>query len=105
MPHALIAGGAGFIGSHLCRALLAEGWRVTCLDNLCTGRRENVAELMDGERFAFVECDVAVAPEIRADLYLHLASPASPVHYRALSLETMWANALGAERLLSLAKT
>jgi nucleoside-diphosphate-sugar epimerase len=100
---ALVAGGAGFIGSHLCRALLARGWDVICLDNLSTGRRANVAELDGTPGFRFVAADVCTAPEIAADLVLHLASPASPVHYKAHPIETMLANSLGTRRLLDLA--
>lgn len=99
----LVAGGAGFIGSHVCRELLGIGHEVTCLDNLVTGRFENVAELQSEPGFDFVRADVAQAPSLQADLILHLASPASPVHYQELPLETMLANSVGTHRLLDLA--
>lgn len=100
----LVAGGAGFIGSHLCDALLAQGAHVCCLDNFDTGAEANVARLLDHPRFTLVDCDVQQAAAPRADLILHLASPASPIHYRRLSLETMLANSAGTLRLLELAR-
>ena len=102
MTRVLVASGAGFIGSHLCRELLARGDEVICLDNLATGRLANIAALRADVRFRFVEADVCAAPDVAADLYLHLASPASPVHYKAHPVETMLANALGTKRLLDL---
>ena len=99
----LVAGGAGFIGSHVCRELLGLGHEVICLDNLVTGQIENIAELRSDPRFGFVQADVTRAPSLRADLILHLASPASPVHYQELPLETMLANSAGTHRLLDLA--
>ncbi len=99
----LVAGGAGFIGSHVCDELIARGHEVTCVDNLLTGRRENIAGLEGTPSFTFVHEDVARAPKDSVDLILHLASPASPVHYQQYPLETMWANSAGTQRLLELA--
>lgn len=99
----LVAGGAGFIGSHVCRTLLERGHQVVALDNLATGQRRNVAELESEPAFRFVEADVTLPPAIEADLILHLASPASPVHYKAHPIETMLANSTGTHRLLDLA--
>jgi nucleoside-diphosphate-sugar epimerase len=99
----LVAGGAGFIGSHVCDALIDAGHDVICLDNLSTGRPENIEPLTDHPRFAFLEGDVIEPPNLEVDLVLHLASPASPVHYRANPLETMLANSLGTLKLLRLA--
>ena len=82
----LVAGGAGFVGSHLCYRLVADGHAVTCLDNLVTGSRENVAGLAGHRRFTFIETDVAAAPQMEVDVILHLASPASPVDYDRLPL-------------------
>ncbi len=98
----LVAGGAGFIGMHLCRELVARGHRVYCLDNFSTSGITARAELE--EMGVFVEeVDVTQAADRVYDAIYHLASPASPVHYRRLSLSTMWANALGTRRLLDLA--
>jgi nucleoside-diphosphate-sugar epimerase len=99
----IVAGGAGFIGSHLCERLVADGHTVTCIDNFVTGSRDNLAGLLDTPAFELVEADVAEAPELESDLILHLASPASPVDYDRLPLETMRANAIGTWRLLDIA--
>jgi nucleoside-diphosphate-sugar epimerase len=99
----LVAGGAGFIGSHICEVLLAGGNQVICLDNLVTGRAENIAPFADDERFRFIEENVSRTPLLDVDLVLHLASPASPVHYQELPIETMLANSAGTHRLLALA--
>jgi nucleoside-diphosphate-sugar epimerase len=100
----LVAGGAGFVGSHLCDRLVADGHAVTCLDNLVTGSRENVAGLAGNPRFTFIETDVAAAPQMEVDVILHLASPASPVDYDRLPLETLAANSIGTWRLLEVAR-
>lgn len=108
---ALVTGGGGFIGSHLCRRLLAEGYEVTCLDNFSSGLRRNIAELADVPNFRLIEIDVTAAPlpdEFRADRYYHLASPASPNphtprSYMALPLETALVNSVGMRHVLDLA--
>jgi nucleoside-diphosphate-sugar epimerase len=99
----IVAGGAGFIGSHLCAALVQAGHSVRCIDNLSTGSAANLDGLRREPRFTFEQCDVQDVRAQSADLVLHLASPASPVQYRRLSLETMAANSLGTWRLLDLA--
>jgi nucleoside-diphosphate-sugar epimerase len=99
----LVAGGAGFVGSHLCRRLVADGHTVTCVDNELTGSVANVSDLVNHPRFTFVRVDVAHAPELETDLIFHLASPASPVDYDRLPLETLAANSFGTRRLLELA--
>jgi nucleoside-diphosphate-sugar epimerase len=99
----LVTGGAGFIGSHLCERLLADGHEVVCLDNFVTGSPDNIAHLTDRHAFSLIEADVADMPTIEVDCVLHLASPASPVDYDRLPLETMRANALGTWRALELA--
>ena len=84
MKTCLVAGGAGFIGSHLCDKLIEEGFRVVCADNLLTGRRENIKHLEAKEEFVFVEADVSDVSSYKNDLVgkydfiFHLASPASP---------------------------
>ncbi len=99
----LVAGGAGFVGSHVCRRLVRDGHEVTCLDNLVTGARANVADLDGLPGFRFVEADVSAAPAQDVDIVLHLASPASPVDYDRLPLETLAANSSGTWRLLEIA--
>ncbi|HMJ81087.1 MAG TPA: NAD-dependent epimerase/dehydratase family protein [Candidatus Dormibacteraeota bacterium] len=99
----LVAGGAGFVGNHLCRRLLRDGHHVVCVDNLLTGRRTNVADLDGAPGFEFLEADAARTPHVAVDAIVHLASPASPVDYERLPLETMAANSLGTWRLLELA--
>ncbi len=100
----LVAGGAGFIGSHVCEELLTRGHDVVCLDNFVTGNQRNVEHLRDNPSFSITEADVSTAPQIEADLVLHLASPASPVHYKEFPIETMLANSAGTLRLLDIAK-
>jgi UDP-glucuronate decarboxylase len=109
---ALVTGGAGFIGSHLCRRLLAEGWSVTCLDNFASGLRANVAGLIESPSFHLIEADVSAGPlseNLAADRYFHLASPASPNagsprSYMALPLETARVNSVGLQHVLDLAR-
>ena len=103
---AVITGGAGFLGSHLCERLLGTGWEVVCLDNFVTGRAENVAHLLPDRRFALVRCDVSdrVAVSGQVDAVVHLASPASPPDYLRLPLETLKAGSVGTWHALDLAK-
>jgi nucleoside-diphosphate-sugar epimerase len=100
----LVAGGAGFIGSHLCRSLLQAGHAVHCLDNLSTGTFSNIEVLGTESAFHFIEGDVARADSLRVDAIIHLASPASPVDYDRMPLETMSANSLGTWRLIDIAR-
>jgi dTDP-glucose 4,6-dehydratase len=102
---ALITGGAGFLGSHLCERLIAEGWDVVCVDSLLSGRRDNLRSLVDHERFEFVEHDVTQPFDVTGalDAVLHLASPASPVDYRRWPIETLRVGALGTLQALELA--
>lgn len=107
MRTALITGVAGFIGSHLCDAYLAQGWRVVGVDNLVTGNRENLEDALRSPHFDLLERDITEPPrdlidEIRRrcgaiDLILHFASPASPADYAAIPLETLAANSKGTE--------
>ncbi len=99
----LVAGGAGFIGSHVSAELLSRGHEVICLDNLATGSVENIAGVDHHPSFSFVREDVTQTPWLGVDLILHLASRASPVHYKAFPIETMLANSAGTHRLLALA--
>jgi nucleoside-diphosphate-sugar epimerase len=100
----LVAGGAGFLGSHVCHELIDRGHHVTCLDNLLTGSMDNIADLDGRPGFDFILSDVATAPTVDADFILHLASPASPVDYERAPLETLAANSIGTWRLLDIAR-
>ena len=104
MASVLVAGGAGFVGSHLCQRLIADGHTVVCVDDFSTGRSANVAALEDDPRFDMVSANVARAPVMQTDVIMHLASPASPVDYDRMPLHTMEANALGMWRLLDIAR-
>jgi nucleoside-diphosphate-sugar epimerase len=103
----LVAGGAGFIGSHVCEALLARGDRVVAVDNLLTGRRANIAHLANHEQFRFVEHDVCEPLDAgeHVDAVMDLASPASPVDFRTLALEILAVGSTGTRHLLELART
>jgi len=105
-PRALVTGGAGFLGSHLCGRLLAEGYRVVCMDNLRTGSRENVAHLADEPGFEYLDHDVTLPIEVRGELdeIYHLASPASPTDFERIPIPILKAGALGTYNALGLAK-
>ena len=105
MPRVLITGGAGFIGSHLCERFLAEGFHVICIDNLLTGDIRNIAHIHD-ERFLFIKQDVTNYLYIDGplDYILHFASPASPIDYLELPIQTLKVGSLGTHKVLGLAK-
>ena len=100
----LVTGGAGFIGSHLCERLLADGHDVLCLDNFFTGRRENIAHLLDDHRFELVRHDVIEPILLEVDQIYNLACPASPIHYQYNPVKTVKTNVMGAINMLGLAK-
>jgi dTDP-glucose 4,6-dehydratase len=106
MARALITGGAGFIGSHLCGVLIARGDEVVCLDNLLTGSLDNIAHLTDGPGFEFVEHDITrpYFPDPAPDLVLHFASPASPPQYLSNPIHTLKVGGLGTLHSLGMAK-
>jgi nucleoside-diphosphate-sugar epimerase len=101
----IVAGGAGFIGSHLCARLLQQGDEVVCIDNLVTGRRSNITALLGCERFSFIEHDlISGVPKLGSfDRVYHLASPASPVGYQRYAIETLRVNSDGTRHLLDAA--
>ena len=92
----LVTGGAGFIGSHLCRALIEQGHEVICLDNFFTGSRANLHELMDFKNFEIIRQDVIMPISIEADFIFHLACTASPIPYSTDPVHTVRTNAIGA---------
>lgn len=103
--NALVAGGAGFIGFHLCDRLIKNGYRVLCIDNLYTGRIENVCHMQRDVRFSFVNQDVTVS--INYDdisLVFILACPASPIHYQKDAVYTTKTAVLGVLNLLEVAR-
>jgi dTDP-glucose 4,6-dehydratase len=106
MPRTLITGGAGFLGSHLCDRLLAEGHEVVCMDNLITGDLENIGHLFGRDGFRFVKHDVTEFVHVDGplDYILHFASPASPIDYLKLPIQTLKVGALGTHKALGLAK-
>lgn len=100
----LVTGGAGFLGSHLCDRLIADGHEVLCLDNFFTGRRENVMHLLDHPRFELVRHDVTEPILLEVDQIYNLACPASPVHYQYNPVKTVKTNVMGTINMLGLAK-
>lgn len=106
MPRAVVTGGAGFLGSHLCERLLAEGYDIVCVDNLITGARHNLEPLEGRDGFTLLEQDVTKHLEIpgSVDAVLHFASPASPEDYLKYPIQTLKAGALGTHVTLGLAK-
>ena len=106
MPRALITGGAGFLGSHLCDRLLDEGWTVLCQDNLITGSVDNISHLMERQRFTFDNANVIEHIDVEGNLdwVLHLASPASPPDYLEHPIHTLKVNSIGTMNALGLAK-
>jgi dTDP-glucose 4,6-dehydratase len=105
MPTAVVTGGAGFLGSHLCDHLISRGFRVICVDNLDTGSLQNV-EHQAGEQFTFLNHDVTEHVDVGepVDFVYHLASPASPIDYARLPLQTLKVGSYGTHNALGLAK-
>jgi UDP-glucuronate decarboxylase len=100
----LVTGGAGFLGSHLSERLLAEGYEVLCVDNFFTGRRTNVAHLLDNPRFELLRHDVSVPLYVEVGGVFNMACPASPVHYQHDPVQTTKTSVSGAINMLGLAK-
>lgn len=108
----IVTGGAGFVGSHLCEALLARGENVICLDNLFTGSIKNIEHLLSSDHFQFIECNINRLPDATQNPSLHhadvrvvynLACPASPVHYQHDPVETVRTNVVGTNNMLEFA--
>lgn len=100
----LVTGGAGFIGSHLCERLLAEGQEVVCLDNFFTGRKANILHLLDNKSFELIRHDVTEPILLEVDQIYNLACPASPVHYQYNPVKTVKTSVMGMINMLGLAK-
>jgi UDP-glucuronate decarboxylase len=100
----VVTGGAGFIGSHLCERLLADGHQVICLDNFFTGRRENIEHLFDDRQFELLRHDVIEPILLEVDQIYNLACPASPIHYQFNPVKTVKTNVMGTMNMLGLAK-
>ncbi len=106
MKRILVTGGAGFLGSHLCERFLEEGHEVLCMDNLITGDLVNIEALMPNPRFHFIHQDVTEFIHVAGDLdvIMHFASPASPIDYLELPIQTLKVGSLGTHKVLGLAK-
>jgi dTDP-glucose 4,6-dehydratase len=106
MGRTVVTGGAGFLGSHLCDRLLADGEDVVCLDNFLTGREANVSHLLAHDGFQLIQADVTQYVDVPGpvDAVLHFASPASPIDYLQLPIETMKVGSIGTMHALGLAK-
>ena len=100
----LVTGGAGFIGSHLCERLLSEGHEVICLDNFFTGRKQNIAHLLDFKSFELIRHDVTEPILLEVDQIYNLACPASPVHYQYNPVKTVKTSVMGMINMLGMAK-
>ena len=100
----LVTGGAGFLGSHLCERLLVQDQEVLCMDNFFTGRRSNVAHLLDNPNFELIRHDVVDSFKAEVDRIYNLACPASPVHYQFNPIKTVKTSVMGAINSLGLAK-
>ncbi|MCW5209486.1 GDP-mannose 4,6-dehydratase, partial [Desulfobulbus sp. US1] len=100
----LITGGAGFLGSHLCERLLADGHEVVCLDNYFTGAKQNIVHLLENPYFEVIRHDVTFPLYIEVDEIYNLACPASPIHYQFDPVQTTKTSVHGAINMLGLAK-
>src|SRR5574344_427151 len=104
MKRILVTGGAGFIGSHLCERLLAEGNDVICLDNFFTGSKDNIRHLIKNDHFEFVRHDITKEYFAEVDQIYNMACPASPIHYQYNPIKTIKTSVLGVMNMLGLAK-
>ena len=104
MKRILVTGGAGFVGSHLCKKLLEYGNEVICLDNMFTGNKENIKNFLDFKNFEFIRHDVTEPILIEVDEIYNLACPASPIHYQNNPVKTMKTSVLGSINMLDIAK-
>ena len=103
-PTTLVTGGAGFLGSHLCDRLIADGYEVLCLDNFYTGGKDNIRHLLGHKRFELLRHDVCLPLYVEVERIFNLACPASPIHYQNDPIATTKTSVLGAINMLGLAK-
>ena len=98
---AVVTGGAGFLGSHLCDKLLSEGMKVICIDNLLTGNLNNISHLFGNENFSFLKHDITnfIFVPGKVDYILHFASPTSPIDYLKLPIQTLKVGSLGTHKV------
>lgn len=104
IKHALVTGGAGFLGSHLCKRLILHNYKVTCIDNLFSGAKENIEPLVKNEHFQFINHDITQPYFIEVDEIYNLACPASPIHYQHAPVKTIKTCVQGALNMLELAQ-
>jgi UDP-glucuronate decarboxylase len=104
MKRIVVTGGAGFIGSHLCQSLLAAGHEVICVDNLFTGKKMNISDLLPNGRFEFIRHDITQPLYVEADQIYNLACPASPIHYQRNPIRTVKTNVIGSMNMLGMAR-
>jgi len=104
MKKILVTGGAGFLGSHLCDRLVAQGHHVLCVDNYFTGSKRNIAHLLDYKNFEVIRQDICIPLYVEVDEIYNLACPASPQHYQLDPIQTMKTSVIGAFNMLGLAK-
>ena len=104
MKTILVTGGAGFVGSHLCRRLLDQGHNVICLDNFFTGQKRNIVDLLDNKNFELIRHDITMPILLETDEIYNLACPASPPHYQFNPVETVKTNVMGILNMLELAE-
>ena len=100
----LVTGGVGFLGSHLCRKLIFDGHEVLAVDNLYTGSKSNITDLLDHSNFEFIRHDVTIPLFVEVDAIMNLACPASPIHYQRHPVQTTKTSIMGAINMLGLAK-
>ncbi|HRO25583.1 MAG TPA: GDP-mannose 4,6-dehydratase, partial [Promineifilum sp.] len=104
MKRVMVSGGAGFLGSHLCRKLLAQGNEVVCVDNYFTGNRGNISDILSDKNFDVHRHDITFPLYVEVDEIYNLACPASPIHYQHDPVQTTKTSVMGAINMLGLAK-